>query len=136
MTPRTTSPSKAFVLTGRLLLAALFVVSGVTKLSAPSAIQGYIASVGLPFPEILFWGTVLFEVFAGLLLAAGYQTRWVALALAAFTVVTAAVFHNALGNPNELAHFLKNLAVAGGLLQVAAAAASHSAPVAARAATI
>jgi putative oxidoreductase len=136
MNPRTTSPANAFVPTGRLLLAALFVVSAITKLAAPSAIQGYIASVGLPFPVILFWGTVLFEVFAGLALAAGYQTRWVALALAAFTVVTAAVFHNALGNPNELAHFLKNLAVAGGLLQLAAASASQRDPAATLPATI
>lgn len=60
------------------------------------------------------------EVLGGLLLIAGYRTRLVALALAGFAVATALTFHTALADPNQMFHFLKNLAVAGGLLQVAA----------------
>ena len=126
MNHRTTSPANAFVTAGRLLLSALFVVSAITKLAAPSAIQGYIASVGLPFPVFLFWGTVLFEVFAGLLLATGYQTRWVALALAAIhRGYRDCVPQRPLATRTSLHSFLKNLAVAGGLLQLAAAGASQ-----------
>lgn len=118
MTTQSNSRDSAVLLVGRILLAALFLVSAITKVMAPEAIQGYIASVGLPFPALLFYVTVVFEITAALLLVIGFRIPLVALALAGFSVATALVFHHSLGNPNELAHFLKNLAVAGGLLQL------------------
>ena len=105
---------------GRALLGALFLVSGVQKLFVPAMIQGYISSVGLPFPSVVYAITVVIEIGAGALLFVGFQTRLMAWILAAFTVVAALIFHRALGDPNQFVHFAKNLAIAGGLLQVAA----------------
>jgi len=107
-------------LLGRLLIATIFLVSGFGKLTAPSATIGYIASVGLPLPELAYAGALAAELGGGLLLVLGYRTRWVAAALAAFSVVSAVLFHNALGDQNQMFHFLKNLAMAGGLLQFVA----------------
>ncbi|OON63058.1 LysR family transcriptional regulator [Massilia sp. KIM] len=104
----------------RILLASIFVVSGIGKLFAPEATIGYIASTGLPFAGAGLALAIAVELGGGLLLALGVKTRIVALALAAFSVVTALVFHNALGDQNQMIHFLKNIAMAGGLLQVAA----------------
>lgn len=105
---------------GRALLGALFLVSGVQKLFVPAMIQGYISSVGLPFPSVVYAITVVIEIGAGALLLVGLQTRLMAWILAAFTVAAALIFHRALGDPNQFVHFAKNLAIAGGLLQVAA----------------
>jgi putative oxidoreductase len=104
----------------RVLLAALFLVSGVEKVFAPAMIQGYIASAGLPFPPLVYAITVVIEVGAGALLLVGFQTRLMAGVLAAFTVAAALIFHRALGDPNQFVHFMKNLAIAGGLLHIAA----------------
>lgn len=107
-------------LIGRLLIATIFLVSGIGKLMAPSGTIGYIASVGLPLPELAFAGALAVELGGGLLLVLGYRTRWIAAALAVFSVVSAVLFHNALGDQNQMFHFLKNLAMAGGLLQFVA----------------
>jgi len=113
----TSTSAAALSLTGRILVAAIFLVSGFGKLMAPSGTIGYIASVGLPLPELAYAGALAAELGGGLLLVVGYRTRWVAAALAAFSVVSAVIFHNALGDQNQLFHFLKNIAMAGGLLQ-------------------
>jgi len=113
------STSGAAVL-GRVALALIFIVSGFAKLAAPETTAGYIASVGLPFPLLIAWGTIALEVAGGLALAFGFRTRIVALALAGFTIVAAAFFHAQFGDQNEMNHFLKNIAIAGGLLHVAA----------------
>ncbi|MEJ1163618.1 DoxX family protein [Variovorax sp. CCNWLW186] len=105
---------------GRLLMAAIFLISGAGKLMAPAGTIGYIASVGIPLPELAYAGALAMELGGALLLVAGYRTRWVAAALALFSVVSAVIFHSALGDQNQLFHFLKNLALAGGLLQVVA----------------
>jgi putative oxidoreductase len=105
---------------GRILLAAIFIFSALGKLAAPAATIGYIESVGLPFATLGFGIAVAVELGGGLLLVLGAKTRWVAAALAAFSIVTGLVFHNALGDQNQLIHLLKNFAMAGGLLQVAA----------------
>jgi putative oxidoreductase len=111
---------KAIPLVGRVLLAAIFVLSGVGKIFAPEATQGYIAHAGLPFPQLAFLGAVLIEVAGGLLLAVGYKTRLAASVLAVFSVATALIFHGAIGDQNQFIHLLKNLAITGGLLQVVA----------------
>lgn len=107
-------------LVGRIGLAAIFVLSGVSKLTAPQATIGYIASVGLPFPTLALAAAILVELVGGALLIAGYRTRLVAALLAAFSVVTALTFHADLGDQNQFIHFLKNIAMAGGLLQIVA----------------
>ena len=110
----------AVPLVGRVLLAAIFVLSGVGKIFAPEATLGYIASAGLPFPQLAFIGAVLVEVVGGLLLVVGYKTRIAAIALAVFTVAAGLIFHSVAGDQNHFIHLLKNFAIAGGLLQVVA----------------
>lgn len=107
-------------LAARLLMAAIFLISGVGKIAAPAGTIGYIASVGLPFPEVGYGLALIAEIGLGLALVAGFETRLAAVALAVFTLATAVFFHRALGDPNQMVHFLKNLAMIGGLLQIAA----------------
>ncbi|MEY9148758.1 DoxX family protein [Bradyrhizobium elkanii] len=106
---------------GRILMAILFLLSGISKLTAPTTMtEDYIASTGLPAPFRGYLIAVIVEVGGGLALVLGYRTRIVALILAAFSVATALAFHNDFFDQNQLIHFLKNVAVVGGLLQVAA----------------
>ncbi|AZC38675.1 DoxX family protein [Pseudomonas chlororaphis] len=107
-------------LIGRVLLSAIFILSGFSKVAAPAAMVGYIQSVGLPFPQLALGIAIAVELGGGLLLIAGYRTRLVALGLAVFSVATALAFHNNLGDQNQFIHFFKNIAMAGGLLQVVA----------------
>lgn len=110
----------SLALCARILIATIFVFSGISKLADPSGTISYIASAGLPLPTSSFILAVFVEIFGGAALILGYWTRWVAAALAVFSVAAAVAFHNQLGDQNQLTHFLKNLAIAGGLLQVAA----------------
>ncbi|MEZ3187244.1 DoxX family protein [Stutzerimonas stutzeri] len=107
-------------LTGRVLLSAIFLLSGVSKISAPAGMIGYIESVGLPFPTLALAIAILIEVVGGIALILGYRTRLIAAGLAVFSVATALAFHNQLGDQNQFIHFFKNIAMAGGLLQVVA----------------
>ncbi|WP_426342686.1 DoxX family protein [Pseudoduganella sp. S-14] len=107
-------------LAGRIMMAAIFVLSGTGKIANPGATLGYIHAMGLPFPELALAGAIGIEVIGGLLLVAGLHTRPVALALAGFSVVTGLVFHSAIADQNQMIHLMKNLAMAGGLLQIAA----------------
>ncbi|MNL10614.1 Inner membrane protein YqjF [compost metagenome] len=107
-------------LIGRVLLSAIFILSGFSKLAAPAMMVGYIGSVGLPFPQLALAVAIIVEIGGGLALIAGYRTRTVAAVLAVFSVFTALAFHNALGDQNQFIHFFKNIAMAGGLLQVVA----------------
>lgn len=106
--------------TGRVLIATIFVLSGIGKIANPDATLGYIASAGLPFAPAALIAAALIEVGGGLALIAGFRTRIVALVLAGFSVATAIAFHAHFADQNQFIHFLKNLAMAGGLLQVAA----------------
>ncbi|MES2164637.1 MAG: DoxX family protein [Pseudomonadota bacterium] len=105
---------------GRVLMATIFVMSGIGKLAAPAATMGYIASSGLPLPMLALVVAIAVELGGGLLLALGIQTRLVAAGLAAFSIVTGLAFHHAVGDQNQMIHLLKNIAMAGGLLQVVA----------------
>src|SRR2546425_10680832 len=107
-------------LVGRILLSAIFLVSAVGKLAAPSGTIGYIAAAGLPLPTLAYAIAVLVELLGGLALIAGYQTRIAAAALAVFCIAAAFGFHANFGDQNQFAHFLKNVALAGGLLQLVA----------------
>lgn len=119
----TTAPAPArdaLALGGRILIAAIFILSGASKLADPASAMGYIQSVGLPLPALGVAIAIAVELAGGLALVAGYRTRSVALVLAAFSVVTALLFHNQLADQMQFINFFKNLAMAGGLLQVAA----------------
>src|SRR5256885_12388788 len=117
---RSSTTQDKIALTGRVLLAAIFMMSGLGKVAAPAATLAYMKAAGLPFAPVGLAGAALIELGGGLALILGYRTRVAAAVLAAFALVTAAIFHSALGDQNQLIHFFKNVAMAGGLLQVAA----------------
>ena len=104
-------------LVGRILIGLLFLIAGLGKTGDVAGFSGYLASGGLP--AFLAWPAVIFEIAVGLLLIIGYQTRIVALATAAFCVVAGALYHFVPADQMQMAMFLKNLAIAGGLLMFA-----------------
>ncbi len=106
-----------FSLVGRVTIALIFVLAGSSKFSAIEGTQGYMQALGLP--GILIYPTILFEVAAGLAIIAGFQTRSVALALAGFSLLSALIFHNQLGDQTQFILFMKNVAMAGGFLFLA-----------------
>jgi len=105
---------------GRLLIALIFVMSGLSKIAAPADTMTYIQSAGAPFAPAAFAIAVIAEVGGGLALLLGFQTRLAATMLAIFTLATAVLFHNNMADQNQMIHFLKNIAITGGLLQVVA----------------
>ena len=109
-----------FPAVGRLMISTLFLLAGLSKIAAPAMTIGYIQSVGLPLPAVAFGLAAFTEIVGGTLLLLGYRTRIVAGVLFVFTLATAAFFHNHLGDQNQFIHFFKNVAIAGGLLQIVA----------------
>jgi putative oxidoreductase len=110
---------KFLPLLGRIMIGAPFVMSGLGKLGSYAVTVGYIAAMGLPVPPLAFIVAVLTELGGGLLLLSGYRARVVSLAMAVFCVVTAIFFHHNFADQNQMIHFLKNVMMAGGLLQIA-----------------
>ncbi|AUT71279.1 DoxX family protein [Paraburkholderia hospita] len=109
---------KFLPLVGRVLIGAPFVMSGLSKLAAYTATVGYIGAVGLPLPPLAFLMAVLIELGGGLLLLSGYRVRFASLVMAVFCIATAVFFHRNLADQNQMIHFLKNVMMAGGLLQI------------------
>src|ERR1700753_1737501 len=105
---------------GRLMIGLPFAMSGLSKLGAYSATIGMISAVGLPVPPLAFSVSVAIELGGGLPLIAGYRARYVAAALALFSLATALSFHSNFADQNQMIHFLKNVMMAGGLLQAVA----------------
>ena len=112
-------------LAGRALLALLFVPAGFAKIAGFAGTAGYIASKGVPLPEVAAAIAIAVELGLGLLLLVGWQTRWAALGTAVFTAVITFIFHNYWAVPAEQMMqqqqaFFKNIAIVGGLLLVVA----------------
>jgi putative oxidoreductase len=107
-------------LIGRVLLALLFVPAGFSKIGGFAGTAGYIASKGVPLPEVAAAIAIAVELGLGLLLLAGFKTRWAALGIAAFTLVITFVFHAFWADATQAQAFFKNIAVVGGLLTVVA----------------
>jgi putative oxidoreductase len=105
---------------GRLCLAIIFLMSGIGKLAAHDGTVAYITSAGLPAPSLAYWVAVVVEVFGGIALILGARTREVAAVLAVFSVAAALGFHAQFADQNQTIHFLKNIAIAGGFLQLVA----------------
>jgi putative oxidoreductase len=104
----------AAALVGRALLAAIFLHEAVSKLTAYSAALAYMRAFGVPGELLPF--AIAVELGCGVLILCGYRTRAATLLLAAFCLATAVLFHRNLGDRNQLLHFEKDLAIAGGLL--------------------
>ena len=101
-------------LAGRLLLAAIFLHEAAAKLTGYSAALAYMQAFGVPGQLLPL--AIAVELGCGLLILLGYQTRAAALILAAFCVAAAVLFHTRFGDRNQLLHFEKDLAIAGGLI--------------------
>jgi putative oxidoreductase len=103
---------------GRILLALMFVLAGLNKISGYSGVQGYMDSMGVP--GALLPAVIALEILGGVLLMLGWHTRLNAFLLAGFTIVATAIFHSNLGDQTQMLFFMKNLAITGGLLLVVA----------------
>jgi putative oxidoreductase len=114
-----TKNSDYTALAGRILIAVLFLMSGIGKIVAPAATQGYISAMGLPMPVASYFASMTLEVVGSLLLIFGFQARIVASGMAVFSLTTASVFHRNFADQNQMIHFLKDIAITGGLLQIA-----------------
>ena len=101
---------------GRVLVALMFLLAGVNKISGYAGTQGYMESMGVP--GALLPLVILLEIGGALLLVLGWHTRITAFLLAGFTVLATLVFHSNLGDQTQMLFFLKNLAIVGGLLMV------------------
>ena len=109
------------------LVGLLFLVAGYTKIGGFDYVAGWMASMGLPAASFLLVLTIALEIVAGLMLIVGIKTRWAALALIAFTIPTTLIFHafwnvDAAQFADQQTAFLKNLAIIGALLMIAAQA--------------
>ena len=115
-----------FTLAARLLIAPLFLIAGYGKLTGKAGTIAYMQAHGVPLAELLVWPAAIAEVGGGLLLLLGWQARWAALVLAAFTAAATPLFHAFWSEADptvayqQALHFWKNLAIMGGLLFAAA----------------
>jgi putative oxidoreductase len=105
-------------LLGRVLIGAPFILSGLGKLMAHDATVAYISSVGLAFPQLAWVIAMTVEMGGGALLLVGYRARLIALIVALFALATAIFFHRNFADQNQMIHFLKNVMIVGGLLQI------------------
>jgi putative oxidoreductase len=114
------------MLVGRILLSLVFLVAGYRKLMAVAGSAGYLAKLGFPMPDVMVWVAIAIELGGGILLVLGWKTRWAAWLLALFTLIAAFAAHrfwevDPAQYANQMNHFLKNLAIIGGMMFVAAA---------------
>ena len=121
----TTSTQDVIALVGRILIAYLFIPAGFGKLMGFAGTVGYVASSGLPLPQVGAALAILVELGVGIAFLLGYKTRFAAIVLAVFTVLAAVFFHKYWAVPEAMKmmqqiNFNKNIAIAGGLLAFAA----------------
>src|SRR5712664_3284803 len=105
---------------GRLLIGLPFTMSGLGKLAAYGKTTAMIAAAGLPVPPLAYAVAVALELGGGVLLVARYKVRPIAAVLAVFCIAAGVSFHSNFADQNQMIHFLKNVMMAGGLLQIAA----------------
>ena len=114
------------LLVGRILLALVFLIAGSRKLMAVAGTAGYFAKLGFPMPEVMVWVAIIIEVGGAILLILGWKTRYVAYALALFTLIATFAAHrfwefgDAAQYAAQMNNFLKNLAIIGGMIIIAA----------------
>ncbi len=101
-------------LAGRILIAAIFLIAGIGKITGYAGTQAYMESAGVP--GALLPLVIALEVGGALAIIAGFFTRWAALALGGFSIAAAVLFHGNFADPMQQILFMKNLAIAGGFL--------------------
>jgi putative oxidoreductase len=122
--------SKAIAILGRVLLSAIFLVSALGKIAHWKATESSIAGRGLPAASLLLVGAVVFEITGGLSVLSGFKVRAGTIMLLVFLTLATLFFHNFWTYPvaeqqGQIVHFLKNLAIAGGLLTLFATSAER-----------
>jgi len=105
---------------GRILLSIIFLGSAATKIADPAGTQAYMAAYGLPLTDLLLVGAIATETVGGLALLLGLKARLAGVVLTGFLTFATLVFHTNLGDQQQLLHFLKNVAIIGGLVVVMA----------------
>lgn len=115
-----TSRYDAVAALGRLLLSVIFVLAGFQKLLGFGSTVGMMTYYGLPLPFLATLVAVIIELGGGILLILGWQTRVVGLLLALWCIATALIAHTNFADQNMAIHFMKNIAMAGGFLQLVA----------------
>ena len=118
------SKYKPLALVARILLAAIFISAGFSKVMGFEGVTAYIGSKGLPIPMILAGCTIALEIIGGLAIIIGYKARIAGLLLGLFSILAALIFHNFWAFPPEQVYlqnimFMKNLSIAGGLFLLA-----------------
>ena len=106
------------LLAARFLIAQIFFVAGIGKIPGYAGTQAFMDAVGVP--GTLLPLVIVLEIGGALAIVAGWQTRWAALTLAIFSIVAAVIFHADFGEQMQRIMFMKNWAIAGGLLLLAA----------------
>lgn len=105
-------------LAGRILIAQIFLMAGISKIGGYEGTQGYMEAMGVPGGLLPL--VIVLEIGGALALIAGWQTRLVSLALAGFSILSAIIFHADFADQTTMIMFMKNFAIAGGLLVLAA----------------
>ena len=117
---------KAFaILIGRILLALIFLKSGIGKIGNFAGTAQYMASQGMPFTTFFLVGAICFELVGSITIILGYFTRLGAILLLIFLVPTTLIFHNIWVDPKMMIHFMKNVSMFGGLLILLSAGAGR-----------
>lgn len=111
-------------LVGRILISVIFLLSGITKLFSFTSMAAFLASKGMPMPSVMLAGAIIVEIVGALCLIAGFQTRMASIIMFLYLIPTTLMFHNFWAMQGAMRadmqiHFLKNLAIMGGLLMVA-----------------
>jgi putative oxidoreductase len=108
--------SNLAALAGRILIALIFLQSGVEKFVHYSGTLHYMTQAGLPFPEFLLVASGVIEILAAVAIILGWKARWGALALVLWMIPVTLVFHNPAAGQDAMIHFMKNVSMTGGLL--------------------
>ncbi len=111
------------LLIGRVLLSIIFIMAGASKLGGVAGTAGYMASMGIPLPNLTVWAVIALELLGGIAILVGFFTRYTAWALAAFCVASGFLAHFQPEDQMQMTSFMKNIALAGGFMALAAAGA-------------
>jgi len=105
-------------LAGRMLIAIIFLLSGIDKVTHYAQTLGYMTKAGLPFPKTLLVASAVIEIVCALAIIVGWRARWAAIALAVWMIPVTLTFHNPAAGQDAMVHFMKNVAITGGLLML------------------
>jgi putative oxidoreductase len=110
---------KVGFLMGRILLSAIFLMSGLGKLTNFTGTQQYMANYGMPMTKFFLICAIILEIGGGLSILLGYRAKWGALALVIFLIPATLIFHTRFSDQIQMIMFMKNLAIMGGLVLIA-----------------